>query len=679
MATKKLNAVIGIGAEQNGSFRTTMGGIDKALGSTAGRVRALDAAAGNIAGYRKLQEALPKSAQKVEAAEAKLAAMRAELAATGGASVALKNKIGEQEARVNGLRAAYDRNENQLRSTRDALKGAGVDVKRLADEEKRLAAEAARTTAILKAQTAVKVQMGNLRRSFGEVKSAAMAAGISFAAAGYALNRVVGGAARAGDEAAKTAASLNMSASALQQWQFIGMRQGVTADSMTKAFEKLNEQIDDAALNGGKARETLGELNLDPDSLRAASATERMQTISVALQNYRGRMSKAAIVQDLFGKGALRMQGVLKLSTEEQAELAREAVRSGYAQTAAQAKAAEAYQDSLTSLQASIEGVRNSFAQKLFPAFSAGMDWLTRNTWALKAAFAAVALILATACVVSVVKLGSASVSAFRDVRKLLLAMRVLGATEAAGGKAGIFSKMLGGAKSVMPWLTKIGTAVIPMIVGAATTGATAIGAAIAAIPIVGWIAAAITVIAFLVWKYWTPIKKFFVGLGQSIAHAFTWAFGIGAKAVRGFVGIFRGYVAILQKIGKTIIDIMLAPFRAIRSAIEWVQGKLGLSGGETANVAKSAASPAAAQGRRTTAAPMAATRMTAISPAAAQGRRGATVNSQQTNNFTINTQPGQSPEQFATATVRALDARERERTRRAMVDYSPAMAGGMA
>jgi hypothetical protein len=386
-------------------------------------------------------------------------------------------------------------------------------------------------------------------------------------------------------------------------------------------------------------------------------------------------------VQDLFGKDALRMQGVLKLSTEQQAELANEAVRSGYAQTEAMAKASEAYQDSLTSLQASIEGVRNSFAQKLFPAFSAGMNWLTRNTWALKMAFAAVALILATACVVSVVKLGSASVSAFRDVRKLIVAMRVLGATEAAGGKAGILARMLGGAKSVIPWLLKIGSVVMPLLVGAVTTGATAIGAAISSIPIVGWIAAAITIIGFLVWKYWKPIKAFFVNLGKTIAHAFTWSFDMGAKAVRWYIGIYRKFFDFLVKTGKRIIDIMLAPFRAMRSAIEWVQRKLGLSGRETSNVAKtSASSPASTQGRRTNIAPISgSSRIPILSPSAAQGRRGTTVNSQTSNSFVINTQPGQSPEQIATATVRAIDARDRERQRRAMVDYSPAMAGGAA
>lgn len=678
MATTKISAVIGIGAELTSGFRQTFGGLNTALAGTSGRVRALNTAAGQVEGYRKLQTALPQSAEKVAQAEAKLEKLRAELKATGGTSDELKNKVGEQEARVNQLKTAYDKQETSLRNTKEALKAAGVDTSNLVAEEKRLAAEAERATAKLKAQAGVKVAIGNLKTSFGALRTSAMQAGIAITAAGYGLQKLVGGTADAGDEAAKTAATLNMSAKALQQWQFIGARAGVSSDLMVKGFEKLNEQLEDAVMNGGKSREIFGELNLDPESLRLASATQRMQMIGQALQGYNGRMSKAAIVQQLFGKNALRMQGVLGMTAEAQAELAREAERAGFAMSDAQAKAAEGYKDSMASLTIAIQGVRNQFGFALMPTITKGINWLTRNTWALKAAFVAVAVVIGTACVVSVAKLGLSAISTFKQVRNLVVAMRVLGATESAGGKAGIFARMLGGAKSVLPWLLRIGGVIIPMIVGAATTGAAAIGTAIAAIPIVGWIAAAVTLIAILIWKYWTPIKKFFSSLGQTIGYAFTWGFGIAKKVVSSYIAFYMRFVGVLASVGKRMLDIILAPFRAVRAAIKWIGDKLGLTSTETGK-AVTTQSVAQMHGRRPASASLPSRAMPSVSPAAAQGRRGATVSSTQNNAITINTQPGQSPEQVADAVSRRLDARGRERARVSMTDYTPAYAGGAA
>jgi hypothetical protein len=140
-----------------------------------------------------------------------------------------------------------------MRNTGEALRAAGVDMTKLASEEKRLAAEVEKATVKLKAQAAVKGGIANLKNSMGQLRSAAMMSAAAITAAGFALERLIGGTARAGDEAAKTAATLNMSGKALQQWQFIGARAGIGPQEMVKHLEKLNETVEEAALNGGKA------------------------------------------------------------------------------------------------------------------------------------------------------------------------------------------------------------------------------------------------------------------------------------------------------------------------------------------------------------------------------------------------------------------------------------------
>jgi len=673
----KISTVIGIGAELSAGFSQTFRGVDSALAGTAGTAKKLNAAVGQIAGYRKLQDTLPKTADKVEAAKAKLASLKGQLAAAGGSSVDLTNNIGDQEAKLRDLERAYQRDEAAMRNSSEALRAAGVDMTQLASEEKRLAAEVEKATVKLKAQAAVKGGIANLKNSMGQLRSAAMISAAAITAAGFALERLIGGTARAGDEAAKTGATLNMSGKALQQWQFIGARAGISAEEMVKHLEKLNETVDDAALNGGKAREVLGELNLDPDTLRAASATDRIQMIGTAMQNYHGRMSQASITQALFGKQALRMQAVLGMTIEDQRKLAIEAERSGYAQTEAQTKAAEAYMDSMASLKIAIEGARNQFGSQLMPIATATLGWITRNTWAIKTAFVAVAATLAIVSAVSMVKLGSATVSAYRDVRSLIAAMRTLGAVSAVSGKGGMLSSILSGAKAIIPWLTGIATTVMPMLVGAVTTGATMIGAAISAIPIVGWIALAVTAIGFLIYKFWTPIKTFCVALGKAIAAPFIWSFQTTVKGIKWFASVYMSALRMLKTVGTRMLDHILAPFRAVRAAIKWIGGTLGLTGGQTGEIAQAKMTAQTQQTQAALAQPR--TLQPVANPTSIQGRRGGAVPVTQNNAITINAQPGQSPEQIAQAAIRELDKRDRNRARIAFTDQTPAFAGGAA
>jgi len=84
----------------------------------------------------------------------------------------------------------------------------------------------------------------------------------------------------------------------------------------------------------------------------------------------------------------------------------------------------------------------------------------------------------------------------------------------------GFFSRIPGLASGAIGKLGGVGSAMrgvavsaIPMLI----TGIKGLGVSIMTIPGIGWILAAITAVAFLVWKYWGPIKSFVSGLWNGL------------------------------------------------------------------------------------------------------------------------------------------------------------------
>lgn len=103
-------------------------------------------------------------------------------------------------------------------------------------------------------------------------------------------------------------------------------------------------------------------------------------------------------------------------------------------------------------------------------------------------------------------------------------------------------------------------------------TGLRALGIALFTIPGIGWIAAAIAAVAFLVWRYWVPIKAFVGGLWDGLKTGFAPAWAILRPALVQFGTAFMGIIRALRPLGDLLMAIFepLAPlFQPIVFAVQ--------------------------------------------------------------------------------------------------------------
>lgn len=168
------------------------------------------------------------------------------------------------------------------------------------------------------------------------VTGAAAAAGGAFALAKRT--------AEYGDEAAKTARVLNMSAEQLQEQRFAFDRAGVSATEFTSALEFMTRQTEYSA---NQLPELLDELaDIEDANQRASRAVE------------------------LFGRSGIRMGTAMAGGSAELAQLTEEFRQLGGGISQADAEASEEFMDTLTNMNTMIGGLTHQIGSKLFPVFT---------------------------------------------------------------------------------------------------------------------------------------------------------------------------------------------------------------------------------------------------------------------------------------------------------------------
>lgn len=162
-----------------------------------------------------------------------------------------------------------------------------------------------------------------------------------------------------------------------------------------------------------------------------------------------------------------------------------------------------------------------------------------------------------------------------------------------AGGKIAQFAA--GGMGSLGVRLASLASSVLPMVSGAFMS----LGTAIMATPI-GWIIAGIVAVCaagYLIYKFWGPIKTFFLGIWHKVVDAFKWAFKNVIKWIPGvalvkliidnwkpitkfFSGIWNGVIGIFTWAWNKISPIV----DGVVNGVKAVLGFFGLGGGDSSS-----------------------------------------------------------------------------------------------
>lgn len=183
-------------------LRDIAGGSSKAaqaLKATRDRLKEIDRAQADIAGFRQLKAGLASTGEAMQAARARASQLGREMAEADAPTRKLARDFDKARREAERLTRQHQSESRQLQDLREQLRAAGVETNDLARHERRLRTESSRTNGELAEQERRlrtladrSRRLGAARASFGRVQGAAVglaASGASGLATGMALSR----------------------------------------------------------------------------------------------------------------------------------------------------------------------------------------------------------------------------------------------------------------------------------------------------------------------------------------------------------------------------------------------------------------------------------------------------------------------------------------------------------
>ena len=176
--------------------------------------------------------------------------------------------------------------------------------------------------------------------------------------------------ARYGDNIDKMSQKLNMSATSYQEWDFVMQHAGTSIESMQAGIKTLSNAVE----SGNKAFERLG---ITEDQIASMSSEELFSTTITALQGVEDETERTYLASQLLGRGATELGPLLNMSSEELADMKKQAHDLGGVLSDDAVKDSARFQDSLQNMQTAFGGMKNSMLSNFLPSFATVMDGLS--------------------------------------------------------------------------------------------------------------------------------------------------------------------------------------------------------------------------------------------------------------------------------------------------------------
>jgi len=184
--------------------------------------------------------------------------------------------------------------------------------------------------------------------------------------------------AAAGDEYAKTARTIGITAEDLQELQFVADRSGVSNEALNTALQKLNKNIGDVRAGTGSLTTLLKAQN--PELLsqlqNVKSNDEAFALLTGEIGEMENATDRAALAQAAFGRAGQDLINVALLGADGIKELRDEARGYGLISNDA-ATASEEFIDAQTNALAAVKGIRNEMAGRMIPTMTGLLDKFT--------------------------------------------------------------------------------------------------------------------------------------------------------------------------------------------------------------------------------------------------------------------------------------------------------------
>jgi hypothetical protein len=268
----------------------------------------------------------------------------------------LKGTRGE----VSSITAAKKNYEKEIeRLIRSGLDPESDAIKKLRDEHNKLTEE------IKKANDVQKVQKDIMKGAETAALGFFAAMGAGVAAIGVSTQKM----AEAGDEYAKTARVIGMTAETFQELNYAAKMSGV--DNLDSSLQKLNKSVSDVKSGTGSLTNYLKENDrqLLTQIQNVNSNEEAFNLLIDAIRQAPDEFTKATLATAAFGKSGQELILLANEGADGITRLREEAQRYGVISNEAAANS-EAFLDAQSRLKASVSGVANELTAKLLPGLT---------------------------------------------------------------------------------------------------------------------------------------------------------------------------------------------------------------------------------------------------------------------------------------------------------------------
>ncbi len=413
---------------------------------------------------------------------------------------------------------------------------------------------------------------GEVGKSIGTLRTASIAA-TGLGAATVGLTSKV---ASAGDEVAKTARSIEFNAKAFQEYQFAADRVGVSQETFNQSLGAFGKRLGELKTRGSGALATqLKEMNPALyETLKTTESTEEAFEIYIqAMRESTDAAERNAMASAGFSRAGLKMGLIAQTSSEEIQRLRKRAEELGYVLSNEDLAAAEKFTDEMTNMQTAMGGVGRLVGAELMPVLSKFFNKFTGFVVENRDRISGWAETIAEkteAALPSIIKAAKGIGETMMAVGRLTgkLADLVGGFDNLALIVVGLkFAPLIISTVKLVGALGSLAAA-FPMV----AAGVKAVGLALTANPI-GLIVTAIGAAAFVIYRYWEPIKGFFSGLWGGVKSVVSGALD-GIKSVLGWTPmglIANNWGGITEFIGGMWAGVT----RMTEKTLNWVSSKL--------------------------------------------------------------------------------------------------------
>lgn len=211
----------------------------------------------------------------------------------------------------------------------------------------------------------------------GALVAATTAAVGAATAAGKAFLDAAKSTAEYGDTVDKASQRLQISRLAFQELDYVLQLCGTSMDSMSAGFKTLNNKIADARNGSEEATAMFTALGISMDEIQNLSTEDLFKAAINGLQDMGESADRAALANDLFGRSGQQLAPLLNMTSEEMNDAIKTANEYGMILSDEGVAASAQFTDSMTTMEKTVEGLKNTMMVNFLPAMSEVMDGMS--------------------------------------------------------------------------------------------------------------------------------------------------------------------------------------------------------------------------------------------------------------------------------------------------------------